>query len=63
MDPAPPWRWLSTLLSHERATTVPDVDGGDVSELGTERAVRNVVVGPVGLEPTTNGLKVRCSTN
>jgi hypothetical protein len=22
-----------------------------------------IMVGPVGLEPTTNGLKVRCSTN
>ncbi len=27
------------------------------------RKMRGRTVGPVGLEPTTNGLKVRCSTN
>ena len=30
---------------------------------GLFNADRTYVVGPAGVEPTTNGLKVRCSTN
>ncbi len=36
---------------------------GNTSTMGGVALNRRKRVGPVGLEPTTNGLKVRCSTN
>ena len=36
---------------------------GDQPESPTDRIVAGQSVGPVGLEPTTYGLKVRSSTN
>ncbi len=40
-----------------RVPTVTPITGTAHHEQGEKR------VGPVGLEPTTHGLKVRCSTN
>ena len=36
---------------------------GNVMAAGLVRALTSSYVGPVGLEPTTRGLKVRCSAN
>lgn len=59
--------------SYENPTkTAPGDRGGDTTAAEAASSVNiavgdfssnNEVVGPVGLEPTTRGLKVRCSTD
>ena len=64
-EPGEPFDWLldpnlhTAALAYEaRLRAGEDVKPTDVASLNID-----YWVGPVGLEPTTRGLKVRCSAN
>ena len=53
---------LAQWLENEAAPEPTEADPGAAQQV-EGRAARLPSVGPVGLEPTTNGLKVHCSAN